>query len=62
MEWSIHAAIWHLDGVAKTIDNEKPDVTTPVKNLYIAGDCVASKGVGVNCAADSANLIAERLI
>lgn len=62
MEWSIHAAIWHLDGVAKTIDNEKPDVTTPIKNLYIAGDCVASKGVGVNCAADSANLIAERLI
>ena len=59
MEWCIHAAIWHLDGVAKTIDNEKPSVATPVKNLYLAGDCVESKGVGINCAADSSRLIAE---
>jgi len=61
MEWSIHAAIWHLDGVAKTIDNEKPNVATPVKNLYLAGDSVASKGVGINCAADSARLVMEEL-
>lgn len=57
IEWSLYAGIWHLDGVAKTIDSIKPEVTTPVKNLYIAGDCVNSKGVGMNCAADSAYLI-----
>jgi len=61
MEWCIYSSIWHLDGVAKTIDNEKPGVTTPIKNLYIAGDCVNSKGVGMNCAADSARLIVNNL-
>lgn len=57
VEWEIYNTIWHLDGVAKTIDNEKPDVRTPIKNLYLAGDSVNSKGVGINCAIDSANLI-----
>lgn len=57
MDWNIYASIWHLDGVAKTIENEKPSIVTPVKNFYLAGDCVNSKGVGINCAADSANLI-----
>jgi len=61
VEWSIYNTIWHLDGVAKTIDNEKPSIATPIKNLYIAGDSVNSKGIGVNCAVDSANLIYERL-
>lgn len=60
-EWNIFSSIWHLDGVAKTIDCIKPDVETPVKNLYFAGDCVASKGVGINCSADSANLIIKNL-
>ncbi len=59
LEWQIYSSIWHLDGVAKTIDNEKPSVRTPVKNLYLAGDCVESKGVGINCAADSSRLVAE---
>lgn len=59
LDWQIHSAVWHLDGVAKTIDCLKPDVITPVKNLYIAGDCVSSKGVGVNCAADSAHIIID---
>lgn len=61
VEWSIYNAIWHLDGVAKTIDNEKPSVATPIKNLYIAGDSVNSKGIGINCAIDSARLIEEKL-
>ena len=61
MEWRLYPAIWHLDGVAKTIDNEKPDVATPVKNLYLVGDCVKAKGIGINCAADSANLLIERM-
>ena len=60
-EWEIYNAIWHLDGVAKTIDNDKPDVETPIKNLYIAGDSVNSKGIGINCAVDSANIIYERI-
>jgi protoporphyrinogen oxidase len=59
--WSTHAAIWHLDGVAKTIDCVKPDVATPVRGLLLAGDCVNSKGIGVNCAVDSARLVADRL-
>ena len=54
MEWAIYPTTWHLDGVAKTIDNEKPPSKTPIKNLYLVGDCVASTGVGMNCAVDSA--------
>jgi len=61
MDWCIYSSICHLDGVAKTIDNEKPGVATPVKNLYIAGDSVNSKGVGVNCAVDSSRLIMEEI-
>lgn len=61
LEWNIHAAIWHLDGVAKTIDCMKPDVATPVNRLYLAGDCVNSKGVGINCAADSARLVVDAI-
>jgi len=33
LNWSIYPAIWHLDGVAKTIDNEKPQIKTPIDNL-----------------------------
>ncbi len=61
MEWCIYPSIWHLDGVAKTIDNEKPAVGTPVKNFFIVGDSTNAKGVGINCAADSANLLMEEL-
>lgn len=61
VEWEIYNTIWHLDGVAKTIDNDKPDIETPVKNLFIAGDSVNSKGIGVNCAVDSANVIYDRI-
>ena len=61
MEWCIYPSIWHLDGVAKTIDNEKPAVATPVKNFFIVGDSTNAKGVGINCAADSANLLMDEL-
>ncbi len=61
IEWNVYASIWHLDGVAKTIDCIKPNVATPVQDLYIAGDCVASKGVGMNCAIDSSRLIMEEV-
>ncbi len=61
MEWAIYPTTWHLDGVAKTIDNEKPSCITPIKNLYLVGDCVASTGVGMNCAVDSAVKLFEIL-
>ncbi|MEM2258833.1 MAG: FAD-dependent oxidoreductase [Candidatus Thermoplasmatota archaeon] len=61
IKWYIYSAVKYLDGVAKTIDCIKPGVATPVKNLYVAGDYVNSKGVGINCAADSANLISSIL-
>ena len=61
LEWSVYNTIWHLDGVAKTIDNEKPSVVTPVKNLYLAGDSVNSKGIGINCAVDSSRLIENEI-
>jgi len=62
VKWHIYSAVKYLDGVAKTIDCIKPGVATPIKNLYIAGDYVNSKGVGMNCAADSANLISSILL
>jgi hypothetical protein len=61
LNWSIYPAIWHLDGVAKTIDNEKPDITTPIKNLYIIGDCVKVTGIGFNCALNSARKLVDFL-
>jgi len=61
MEWCIYPSIWHLDGVAKTTDNEKPAVITPVKDFFIVGDSTNAKGVGINCAADSANLLMDEL-
>jgi len=61
MDWCIYPSIWHLDGVAKTIDNEKPPVSTPVRNFFIVGDSTNAKGVGINCAADSANLLMAEL-
>lgn len=57
LNWAIYPTVWHLDGVAKTIDNIKPDIKTPVENLYLVGDCVKSPGIGINCAAKSARLL-----
>jgi hypothetical protein len=61
LEWVLYPAIWHLDAVAKTIDNPKPSVDTPVKNFYLVGDSTEGKGVAVNCAADSARLLMDEL-
>ena len=61
LEWAIYPAVWHLDGVAKTIDNKKPDVKTPIENLYIVGDCVKAPGIGMNCALNSARILADML-
>ena len=30
LNWCFYPAIWHLDGVTKTIDNEKPDIVAPI--------------------------------
>jgi protoporphyrinogen oxidase len=59
MDWAIYPSIWHLDGVAKTIDNMKPDIITPVKNLYLIGDCVKAQGIGINCAINSARMLMD---
>ncbi|DAC73002.1 MAG TPA: NAD(P)/FAD-dependent oxidoreductase [Thermoplasmata archaeon] len=61
LRWVIYPAIWHLDGVAKTTDNTKPDIQTPVENLYVIGDCVKAPGIGINCAINSARIIQEML-
>ena len=61
LKWAMYPATWHLDGVAKTIDNKKPDVRTPVENLYIIGDCVKASGIGINCALNSARLLIDML-
>jgi len=61
LRWAIYPAIWHLDGVAKTTDNAKPDIQTPIENLYIIGDCVKAPGIGINCAINSGWVIQEML-
>ena len=61
LNWAVYPAVWHLDGVAKTIDNIKPDIKTPVENLYLVGDCVKAPGIGINCAAKSARILEDIL-
>lgn len=61
LRWVIYPAIWHLDGVAKVIGNKKPGIKTPVDNLYLVGDCVNAPGIGINCALNSARLLADML-
>ncbi len=61
LNWVIYPAIWHLDGVAKTIENEKPDITTPIKDLYLIGDCVKAPGIGMNCAIYSSKILSDTL-
>ncbi len=61
LKFAIYPTIYHLDGVAKTIDNEKPTSNTPVKDLYMVGDCIKSFGIGMNCAVDSAVQLSEQL-
>lgn len=61
LNWAIYPLIWHLDGVAKTIDNEKPNIDTPIKNLYFVGDCVKAPGIGINCAINSAKKLVDMI-
>ena len=61
LQWAIYPSVWHLDGVAKTLVNTKPDIQTPIENLYIIGDCVKAPGIGINCAINSARIIQEML-
>jgi phytoene dehydrogenase-like protein len=62
VRWAMYPSIWHLDGVAKTIDNEKPDIKTPIQGLYLVGDCVKAPGIGVNCALSSAKIMRDILV
>lgn len=59
--WSLYPAVWHLDGVAKTILNEKPEIFSPVENLFLIGDCVKAPGIGYNCAVNSARILSGSL-
>ena len=61
LNWSIYPAIWHLDGVAKTIEKDKPDIKTPIENLYLVGDCVKAPGIGMNCAINSGRILGDML-
>lgn len=59
LNWAIYPSVWHLDGVAKTIDNKKPEIETPIDNLYFIGDGVKARGIGFNCALNSARKLVE---
>jgi len=61
LNWAIYPAVWHLDGVAKTTDNKKPEIKTPIENLYAIGDCVKAPGIGFNCAVNSARILTDTL-
>ncbi|MBU0496609.1 MAG: FAD-dependent oxidoreductase [Candidatus Thermoplasmatota archaeon] len=61
LAWALYPVIWHLDGVAKTIQNDKPRIVTPIENLFIIGDCVKAPGIGVNCAINSARILTDKL-
>ena len=61
LNWAFYPSIWHLDGVAKTIEKDKPDIKTPIKNLYLVGDCVKAPGIGFNCAINSARILTDYL-
>jgi len=61
LKWAIYSSIWHLDGVAKTIDNDKPKMESPINNLFLVGDCVKAPGIGFNCALNSGRILSEIL-
>ena len=61
LRWVMYPVVSYLDGVAKTIDNVKPSIDTPIDRLYIVGDCVKAPGIGVNCAINSARILCNML-
>jgi hypothetical protein len=48
--------------VAKTIDNPKPTIHTPIQSLYVIGDGVKAMGIGFNGALNSARLLYSYLL
>jgi len=62
LNWAIYPTVWHLDGVAKTIDNKKPDIKTPIEGLYLVGDCTKAPGIGINCAINSAKILCNEIL
>jgi protoporphyrinogen oxidase len=62
LNWCFYPVIWHLDGVVKKIDNEKPEIRTSIKNLYLVGDCVKAPGIGFNCALNSARILCNDIM
>ncbi len=60
LNWALYPSVWHLDGVAKTIDNAKPSIETPIENLFVIGDGVKALGIGFNCALNSARLLEKQ--
>ena len=62
LNWSLYSSVWHLDGVAKTIDNPKPSIDTPIENLFVIGDGVKAMGIGFNCALNSARKLVDEYI
>ncbi|HUS98864.1 MAG TPA: FAD-dependent oxidoreductase [Candidatus Thermoplasmatota archaeon] len=59
--WVIYPATQRLEGVAKSMVNEKPSIETPINNFYLIGDCMKSPDIGVNSAVNSANHVASLL-
>ena len=60
LNWAIYPTIWHLDGVAKTIEKDKVELKTPIDNLFLVGDCVKAPGIGFNCALNSAIILSNK--
>jgi len=62
MNFVLYPSVWHLDGVAKTIDNQKPSIKTPIHNLFFIGDGVKATGIGFNCALNSAKKLIDTYV
>jgi protoporphyrinogen oxidase len=59
--WVMYPVVSYLDGVAKSIDNIKPSIDTPIDHLYVIGDCVKAPGIGINCAINSSRILSKML-
>jgi prolycopene isomerase len=44
------------------VGSARQDVTTPLRGLYIAGDCAGARGIGTELAAASAIICTDRVI
>lgn len=62
LNWAIYPSVWHLDGVAKTIDNKKPQIQTPIENFYVIGDGVKAMGIGFNCSLNSSRKLVDEYL